>query len=66
MGIEMLLLEILHIAMTLSLADSSNSGIPIILVNAEGLVEAELPALARATHPKKRNNEILVAAETDC
>ena len=54
-----------HIATTLSLADSSNSGVSIIFVNAKGLVEAELPALARATHPKKRNNEILVAAETD-
>ena len=54
-----------HIATTLSLADSSNSGVSIIFVNAKGLVEAEPPALTRATHPKKRNNEILVAAETD-
>lgn len=62
MGTEMLLLEILHIDMTLSLADSSNSGIPIILVNAEGLVEAEPPALPAPPIP---GNEMLVAAEMD-
>jgi hypothetical protein len=48
--------------MTLSLADSSNPGISIILINAEGLVKAEA---LRSPAPPIPGNEMLVAAETD-
>ena len=56
-----------HVARALSMADSSISGVFIISLNAEGLVEAEAPALKGDTLPAPpiSGNELLVAAERD-
>jgi hypothetical protein len=58
-----------HVATNRSWADSSISGVSIIFVNVEGLVEAEAPALEGDTLNLPASpipgNEMFVAAETD-